>query len=57
MVGKFKTLSGFYESLTNNNTLSGEFNEQLGPATPGGAPYTKTKQTENLLLKIKRVRY
>ena len=41
--GKFKTLSGFYESLTNNNTLSGEFNEQLGPATPGGAPYTKTK--------------
>jgi hypothetical protein len=41
--GKFKTLSGFYESLTNNNILSGEFNEQLGPATPGGAPYTKTK--------------
>ena len=38
--GKFKTLSGFYESLTNNNILSGEFNEQLGPATPGGAPYT-----------------
>ena len=41
--GKFKTLSGFYESLINNNILSGEFNEQLGPATPGGAPYTKTK--------------
>ena len=41
--GKFKTLSGFYESLLKNNILSGEFNEQLGPATPGGAPYTKTK--------------
>ena len=41
--GKFKTLSGFYGSLIKNNTLSGEFNEQLGPATPGGAPYTKTK--------------
>ena len=23
--------------------MSGEFNEQLGPATPGGAPYTKPK--------------
>ena len=41
--GKFKTLSGFYGSLDNNNILSGEFNEQLGPATPGGKPYTKTK--------------
>ena len=41
--GKFKTLSGFYGSLIKNNILSGEFNEQLGPATPGGAPYTKTK--------------
>ncbi len=41
--GKFKTLSGFYGSLTKNNILSGEFNEQLGPATPGGKPYTKTK--------------
>ena len=41
--GKFKTLSGFYGSLVKNNILSGEFNEQLGPATPGGAPYTKPK--------------
>ena len=32
--GKFKTLSGFYGSLVKNNILSGEFNEQLGPATP-----------------------
>ena len=31
--GKFKTLSGFYGSLVKNNILSGEFNEQLGPAT------------------------
>ena len=41
--GKFKTLSGFYGSLVKNNILSGEFNEQLGPATPGGRPYTKPK--------------
>ena len=41
--GKFKTLSGFYGDLKKNNILSGEFNEQLGPATPGGKPYTKTK--------------
>ena len=41
--GKFKTLSGFYGSLVKNNILSGEFNEKLGPATPGGAPYTKPK--------------
>ena len=40
---KFGTLSGFYGELSKNGTLSGEFNEQLGPATPGGAPYTKTK--------------
>ncbi len=45
--GKFKTLSGFYGSLIKNNTLSGEFNEQLGPATPGGAPYNKTKSERN----------
>tara|TARA_B100000508_G_C11462104_1_gene279706 strand:- start:982 stop:1944 length:963 start_codon:yes stop_codon:yes gene_type:complete len=41
--GKFKTLSGFYGSLKDTNILSGEFNEQLGPATPGGKPYTRTK--------------
>ena len=29
--------------MIKNNILSGEFNEQLGPATPGGRPYTKTK--------------
>ena len=33
--GKFGTLSGFYGALTKNKTLSGEFNDQIGPATPG----------------------
>ncbi len=33
--GKFGTLSGFYGSLNKNGTLSGEFNDQIGPETPG----------------------
>ena len=33
--GKFGTLSGFYGSLTKNDTLDGEHNEQIGPKTPG----------------------
>ena len=33
--GKFGTLSGFYGSLNKNDTLSGEFNDQIGPVTPG----------------------
>ena len=33
--GKFGTLSGFYGSLNKNDTLSGEFNDQIGPETPG----------------------
>ena len=36
--GKFATLSGFYGSLKKNKTLSGEFNDQIGPATPGVTP-------------------
>ena len=36
--GKFGTLSGFYGSLTKNKTLDGEYNEQIGPATPGVTP-------------------
>lgn len=32
--GKFGTLSGFYGSLTKNDTLDGEHNEQIGPKTP-----------------------
>ena len=35
---KFGTLSGFYGELNKNGIISGEFNEQLGPATPGGKP-------------------
>ena len=31
-------LSGFYGSLKKNKTLSGEFNDQIGPATPGTDP-------------------
>ena len=33
--GKFGTLSGFFGALKKNKTLSGEFNDQIGPATPG----------------------
>jgi hypothetical protein len=32
----FGTLSGFYGTLSKNGIISGEFNEQVGPATPGG---------------------
>ena len=33
--GVFGTLSGFTGSLKNTGILDGEFNEQIGPATPG----------------------
>ena len=36
--GNFGMLSGFYGSLKKNKTLSGEFNDQIGPATPGVTP-------------------
>lgn len=36
--GNFAALSGFYGSLNKNKTLSGEFNDQIGPATPGVTP-------------------
>ena len=36
--GNFAALSGFYGSLNKNGTLSGEFNDQIGPATPGVTP-------------------
>ena len=29
----FGTMSGFYGTLVNNGVISGEFNEQVGPAT------------------------
>ena len=43
--GNFKNLSGFYGSLGEpNKTLSGEFNEQKGPATPGVTPLDPKEQ-------------
>ena len=33
--GNFAALSGFFGALKKNKTLSGEFNDQIGPATPG----------------------
>ena len=36
--GKFGTLSGFYGSLEDKGILTGEFNEQIGPATPDVTP-------------------
>ena len=49
--GKFGTLSGFYGSLKENKTLSGEFNEQIGPKTPPTGPvgpknYSKAEKKE-----------
>ena len=48
--GNFENLSGFYGSLKNTGIISGEFNEQIGPATPGGSgldPKEWTKATAN----------
>ena len=48
--GKFGTLSGFYGSLKNTGIISGEFNEQIGPATPSTTtldPKKWTKATAN----------
>ena len=48
--GIFGTLSGFYGSLKNTGILDGEFNEQIGPATPGATtldPKEWTKATAN----------
>ena len=57
--GKFGTPSGFYGSLTHNDILSGEFNEQIGPATPGATaldPKEWTKATaKNPSEKVKEI--
>ena len=48
--GNFENLSGFYGSLKNTGIISGEFNEQIGPATPGVSgldPKEWTKATAN----------
>jgi len=49
--GKFANLSGFYGSLKKNKTLTGEFNEQIGPKTPTTDPvgpknYSKAEKKE-----------
>ena len=49
--GKFDTPKGFYGSLKENSTLSGEFNEQIGPKTPSTDPvgpknYSKAEKKE-----------
>ena len=49
--GHFKNSSGFTGSLSKNNTLDGEFNEQIGPKTPGTDPvgpknYSKAEQKD-----------
>ena len=57
--GNFGVLSGFYESLKNNGILSGEFNDQIGPATPGASgldPKEWTKATaKNPSEKVKEI--
>ena len=48
--GHFKNLSGFTGSLKNTGILDGEYNEQIGPATPGVTaldPKEWTKATAN----------
>ena len=57
--GHFKNLSGFTGSLKNTGILDGEFNEQIGPATPGATalePGEWTKATaKNPSEKIKEI--
>ena len=54
-------LTGFYGSLKKNKTLSGEFNDQIGPATPGVTPldpktYNKSNN-DNPSDKVEQVGY
>ena len=58
--GPFGALSGFYGSLdSNSKTLTGEFNEQIGPGTPGATaldPKEWTKATaKNPSEKVKEI--
>ena len=48
--GNFENLSGFYGSLKNTGILDGEYNEQIGPETPGSSgldPKEWNKATAN----------
>ena len=57
--GIFGTLSGFTDSLKNTGILDGEFNEQIGPSTPGASglsPKEWTKATaKNPSEKVKEI--
>ena len=57
--GHFKNLSGFTGSLKNTGILDGEFNEQIGPTTPGASglsPKEWTKATaKNPSEKVKEI--
>ena len=53
----FGTKSGFYGDLEDNGILSGEFNEQVGPATPGGVPLINKSNRENPKDKVSEIGY
>ena len=53
----FGTKSGFYGDLEDNGIISGEFNEQVGPATPGGVPLINKSNRENPEDKVSEIGY
>ena len=53
----FGTKSGFYGDLEDNGIISGEFNEQVGPATPGGVPLINKSNRENPKEKVSEIGY
>ena len=53
----FGTKSGFYGDLEDNGIISGEFNEQVGPATPGGVPLINKSNRENPKDKVSELGY
>ena len=53
----FGTKSGFYGDLEDNGIISGEFNEQVGPATPGGVPLINKSNRKNPKDKVSEIGY
>ena len=53
----FGTKSGFYGDLEDNGIISGEFNEQVGPATPGGVPLINKSNRKNPKDKVTEIGY
>ena len=53
----FGTKSGFYGDLEDNGIISGEFNEQVGPATPGGVPLINKSNRNNPKEKVSEIGY